>query len=491
MLTTLYVIVVVLILFGITIFVHELGHFLVARWCGLVVETFSIGFGPALWKRRRGGTTYKIGCIPFGGYVALPQLDPSGMDKIQGKPDPAAGGADTPAPQPLPPASPGKRILVSAAGAVGNLILAVILAWVVFIAGKPATPSERSATVGYVMPDSQAYARGLRVGDEVLSVNGEAVQSWMDFLIAATRFTNVTLRVRRDGAEQALSIPTETGLLGEQTLRGVDGRSLCMILSVDPNQSAGRAGLIGGDIITALDGIEIISRAQLIALVGERAGQTVPITVKRNGEPLTLQVTPTLDPVAKQVRIGVQFNITDIEFDEIVHPRPGAQLRSHATAILRHLFALTTPSQAKAASGALGGPLAILINYYFIVRASLMVAVFFTGFLNVNLAILNLLPIPVLDGGHILFALWEAVTRRRVDPRIVNWATNIFAVLLIGVMILLTGRDIRRFTPVGRYLSRWTDRTEATTNTTSQTPAPAEPATPAEPPAPAPAPATP
>lgn len=472
MLITLYTIAVVALLFGITVFVHELGHFLVARWCGLVVDVFSIGFGPALWQKKHKGVTYKIGCVPFGGYVALPQLDPSGTALVQGSTTETAPAADKEPPRQLPPISPWKRIAVSAAGAVGNIILAVILAWAVWIIGKPATPAEKSATVGYVAPDSLAWQAGLRIGDEVLTVNRESVKSWIDFLMACSRYASVDLLIRRHTGNATIRIATEKGMFGEQTLRGVDGRSLCMVLSTEPGMSAERAGLQRGDIITDFDGTTIISRAQLIALVGERKGKASPIKVRRNNEIVSAMVTPDYDRKTDQVRIGVQFNVTDVEFDEIVHPTPWSQIKAHSSAIFRSLAALTTPGQAGPTARAIGGPVAILINYYYIVRVSLMVAVFFTAFLNVNLAILNLLPIPVLDGGHILFALWEVVTRRPAHAKVVSVVTNAFAVLLIAVFVYLTGRDLLRFTPIGRQMNRWMESRQEKTDPAAATPTP-------------------
>ena len=451
MLTMFLTILIVAILFGMTIFVHELGHFLAARWCGFVVDTFSIGFGPALWKKKVNGVIYKIGAIPFGGYVALPQLDPTGMSLVQGSNEGSEKGdnKEPPPARSLQAMPAWKRIIVSSAGAIGNMIFAVILAWVVFIAGKPATPAEESALVGYVSTNSGAYAAGLRIGDEIRTVNGEVIQNWTDFLMACSRFKTVEVVIDRKGTPLTLVMP------GEESLYSLDGKSLCMILSADAGMSADRAGLKRGDIITGLDGVDVISRAQLISLVGERRGKTVPITFKRNDVVMTGMVTPDYDEGAKLVRIGVQFNPTEVDFDRIVHPTPMSQIKAHSMAIFKTLGALTTPSQSKATSKQVGGPLAILISYYFIVKASLMVAVFFTGFLNVNLAILNVMPIPVLDGGHIVFCLLEMIFRRPVHPKVVTVSTNIFAVLLIGVFVLLTCRDALRFTPLGGLANKW------------------------------------
>ncbi|MDZ4198989.1 MAG: site-2 protease family protein, partial [Kiritimatiellia bacterium] len=164
----------IVLLFSLTIFVHELGHFLVARLCGLTVEAFSIGFGPALWQRKRGGTLYKIGALPFGGYVALPQLDPTG------------GAAAEPGKPVLPPAPPGRRIAVSAAGAIFNLLFAFLLAWIVFLVGKPSAPHERRCVVGYVEEASEAWETGLRIGDEILRADGKPVSNWQDLLTQLT-----------------------------------------------------------------------------------------------------------------------------------------------------------------------------------------------------------------------------------------------------------------------------------------------------------------
>ena len=138
----------------------------------------------------------------------------------------------------------------------------------------------------------------------------------------------------------------------------------------------------------------------------------------------------------------------------------------------KRISALTTPGQAGPASRSVGGPLAILINYYYIVRASLMYAVWFTGFLNVNLGILNMLPIPVLDGGHILFSLWEMVFRRAPNARVVTVTTNAFAILLIGVFVLLTGRDIWRFTPAKKYWDKLNGGAQTSVTETAVTNAP-------------------
>lgn len=435
--------------FGISILVHELGHFLAARWCGLVIDVFSIGFGPSLWRRKIKGVVYKIGCIPIGGYVALPQLDPTGMSRIQ-------GGEDGEEPRNLPAVAAWKKIVVSLAGAAGNILLAIGLAWLVYWIGMPARPADRSGVVGYVAEDSAAHAVGLREGDEILRVNGVQVKNWSGFRVESAISSSVKLDIRTpEGEEKAIEVVTESGDFGERVVAGVDGCSLCMVLSVEAGRSAAKAGIESGDLIVGMAGQRVYSQWQLIDLVDAHRDQEVPIVVERlvEDEPtlLTLSVTPEIDDNLGRARIGIQFNLAAVERDALVRPTPGEQLRHHAGMIFRLLRALVTPGQAKVAQAAVGGPVAILASYWFIVKTSLMLAVWFTGLLNVNLAIINLLPIPVLDGGHIMFSLWELITRRPVHPKLANGLINVFLVLLVALFVVLSIRDVDRFTPVRRY----------------------------------------
>ena len=432
---TLYTIIVVLLLFGATILIHELGHFLVARACGLVVETFSIGFGPALWKRKAGGVTYKIGVFPFGGYVALPQMDPSG-GKSRGD-----GGEE----RELPAAAPWKKILVALSGVTGNMILAVLLAYVVFWVGKPSSPQERSCVVGFVETNSAAWAAGLRLGDEIVAVDGDPVRNWDDLLLAASLRDAVTLDVKSAEGTRSVSVPTEKNFIGVRAVPGISWMNACGVASAIPGSSAEQAGIRSGDVLVEFDGVTLYSRDHLIWLVNEAKDRTVSAKVLRNGEILELKVTPRYDEKTGRALIGVMFNTLDIDYDIIVHPRPMAQIKGHASVIFRFLRALVTPREAKAASQSVGGPLFILMMFWWTVQKSFILAVWLAGLVNVNLAILNLLPIPVLDGGHVVFALWEMVTRRRISAKLFNAVTNFFAVLFILLAIFLTQRDMVRW----------------------------------------------
>jgi regulator of sigma E protease len=452
---------ILIFLFSLSIFVHEFGHFIAARMLGLVVEAFSIGFGPAIWKKKHKGVLYRVGCLPLGGYVVLPQIDPTGMSRVQAVED--KEGEPAAEKRPIPPVAPWKRAVVSLAGATGNVVLAVLLAWIVYKVGIPAGPEEFSAQVGWVDTTSKAYESGLRPGDVIESICGRPVSNWNDFRMEVALRQSVDLKVRNpDGVVTALSLPTSKGLFGEMTLAGVDSLEFCAVLRTEPGMAADKAGMKAGDVITEFGGRPVYSQAHLISLVQEFQNKKVKIKVLRSdtmpAASVDVEMVPVYDPVAMRARIGIQFNTVPVDRVHLIHPTPMSQIRRHSSAIFRFLRALVTPSQSRAASQAVGGPVAIIVSYVWLVKASLMLAIWFTGFLNVNLAIINLLPIPVLDGGHIVFILWEAATRRPVPEKVATFLVNMCMVLLLGLIAVLSVRDVDRFTSVRALLRKMTSK---------------------------------
>ncbi len=466
----------VALLFSLAVFVHEFGHFIAARWLGLQVDAFSIGFGPAIWKRKINGVEYKICWIPFGGYVALPQLDPSGMEKLQGESNTAeerasgvatealqvptnapevesteVGHDDKKVVQELPDVAPWKRIVVSVAGPFGNVVLAVLLAYFIFW-----MPSARTGAVGtrvgMVEEESAAWHTGLRSGDTIATVNGRKIATWTDLQVEwqlAGEAGSALCGIERQG--QVLEMQLELGtnnLFGIMMLAGVYPESRCEVGQVVPGSAAAAAGLRQGDLIVALDDTPVTDAQQLINLIGRQGAKSATLTIQRAKGRESVSITPRFDEERQRWMIGIVFG----DKRESVKPwmmyrNPWQQLKWDSLSVMRVLQALVAPDskgERKAVAKNIGGPVAIVMGLYSTVRGNLMDGFGFLRMICINLAILNLLPLPVLDGGHIMFALYEIVTRRKPHPKVVALLVNTFAIALIGMMLLLAYTDIAK-----------------------------------------------
>jgi regulator of sigma E protease len=440
MLETLYIILMMLFLFGITIFVHEWGHFFVARKLGLVAETFSIGMGPALWQKEIDGVVYKIGAFPIGGYVSLPQLDPEGMEKVQGNND-----SDR---RKLPDVAPWKKIAVSFAGPLCNILFALPLALLVTLAEPPPAHT----MVGYVDTNSVAYAEGLRAGDQIVEVNGDEVKDWYDImsedLLAKDRGT-VSLTVVSGDETRNYELPSQS------TLTNMTPAMLPLIAQVTAKDPAGIAGMKTGDLVTEVDGRPIKWWHELSQTLQDYDGVPTTITVMRNNDLITLDITPkyTTEYDLNKVVIGVTPGDPGM-LPWAMEGNMFEQVGNDASKIFRLLKALSTEDERGAAAQSLGGPVAIFTMIWFALKLGFFHAIGLIRFININLAVLNLLPIPVLDGGHICFALWEMITRRKVHPKVVGVLVNIFAILLIGAMLFLSWRDADRNWGISRFFKK-------------------------------------
>lgn len=428
----------VVLFFGLAVFIHEFGHYLAARLLHFRIDTFSIGFGPAIWKRKIGQTLYKVCILPLGGYVALPQLDPSSMDTLQGK-------TDREAIQPVPA---WQRIIVALAGPLGNVVLAVALA--LLIAAVPsARTGSADTTVGIVDPASRAYAQGLRPGDRITAVQGTPVESWDDLLLechlAGPEGQPVELTYTRAGAETKVSLPLEL-LYGElRTIGGIGPAGFAEVDRVLPNSPAEKAGIRPGDTLLALGGEPLLSPKRLLSRIQSETGTNTTLLVRREGRELLLELPPS-EVVDGARRIGIVFS-AQCAPGWMRHKRPLAQLKGDLDSILRvfrAFFAPKSKGEGSRAAKSLGGPILIIEQLYNSIRQNLFCGLGFLRFLCINLAFINLLPLPVLDGGHILFALFEVLTRRKLPKAFVERLVNLFAILLIGLMVLLIYKDVRR-----------------------------------------------
>jgi regulator of sigma E protease len=413
----------------------------------LVVEKFGIWFGKPLWKKTIGGVEYSLGSIPAGGFVALPQLAP--MESVEGesKHDRAA----------LPPVSALDKIIVAISGPVASMLLALLCAVIVWFVGRPVSQAESSTVIGYVVPEGPAARAGLQPGDKILEVNrhpvskfagmGNMRQSVM-WNVVRSEEPLIPVEIERDGAVQTVevepTVPERQGW-GRRPLRqiGILPAMTPMVAKVFKDSPAAVAGIRPRDLITAVDGQPLLSLPSLSEYLDQhQAGVPVDLTVQRGEETLQLAVTPLLPVGEKKPRIGIQWD--DRGPTVLEHPNPLQLVVGSVRTMVDTLSAVFSPrSDIKAEH--LSGPVGIMRIYYLLFESpdGWRLALWFSVVLNVNLALLNLLPIPVLDGGHIMLAIIESIRRKPINVRVLEIVQSGFAFLIIGYMLYVTFFDVQ------------------------------------------------
>jgi regulator of sigma E protease len=444
-------VVILVLFFSFAVFVHEFGHFIAAVKLGFKVNVFSIGFGPALFKWERNGIVYKFSVVPFGGYVALPQLDPTGMEKIQGEnadEDEKSGEKPKEVVEEIEDIAAWKKIIVAAAGPFGNIIFAVILAFIIYLVPtKGLDETSSDCVIGYIDQSAPVSEVGIQKGDVILAVNGEKINNWYDVSMVSllSQSTTAVVQVSSEGVIKDFDVPLTKTSMGEYLLVGLAPEAACVVGETMEGGSAAAAGLQGGDVIQSFNHIVIDDSDGFIQMVAERPGMETDIVILRSGKEMTFVVTPKMNETIGRAVIGISMGTFGHQpMPWMMYKKPVDQLKGDASSILRILRALVTPKESGKAAAGLGGPVMIFVTLWFAIQESFLNAVGFLRFLNVNLAILNLLPIPVLDGGHIVFALYEITFKRKPSTKFVNIIVNFFAILLIAAFVMLTFRDTFR-----------------------------------------------
>ena len=433
-LNVIYVIAAVLVLFGAAIFIHEFGHFWVARRLGMKVEEFAVGFGPKIHSRKRDGIEYSVRWIPAGGFVKLPQMITAEALEGESKED-------------IPPAPPLHKILVAFAGPFMNVVFAFALATVIYFVGLPIPVNP--AIIGYVEPGSSEAKLGIQEGDRIVSVNGKMVKSWQDVMqnTAFARTNLLPVVIEHDSREITYQLQATTDNAIGLKLLNLDPRDHPEVMDVISGGAGEKAGLQRGDRIISFAGVPIASREQLIDLIRKRGGQPTDMRVDRGAQKVSLNITPMVDPTTKGGRIGVALGVssTQIYIVQKPGPPPWEQVRNETGKIFSMIGALIHSRETGVGAKDLAGPVGILAILANAVNNDYRLALSFLVMLNINLAIINLLPFPVLDGGHILMAIIEKIRRRPLSIKFVEYATTGFAVLLISLMLYITFGDVKRF----------------------------------------------
>lgn len=439
----------VVLLFNLLIFVHEVGHFLAARWRGLQIDRLAIWFGKPLWKKKINGVEYALGWIPAGGYVALPQM--ASMEAIEGKGESSG--------KPLPPISALDKTIVAVAGPLFSFLLALAFGVVVWGVGRPVGQNDDSTVVGWVVPDGPAAKAGLRAGDEILEVDGHLVtqfappaQDSVMWRVITSQGTNIAIKYKRDGKEyvtQATPFHRPTKWYERKALRQIliGPAQRPIIHDVAPNSPAALAGLERGDEIVALNGEEIYSLDAVVHAEKSMTNGAITPTifkVRRCNE--AFEKTLLAQRPVKPAKSNPSFGITEWQGNTnvvLTHPNPLEQVSEGVGQIAGTIGAVLSPKSDLGVQQ-LGGAVMIMRLYVklFENENGWRLVLWWSVVINLNLAMLNMLPFPVLDGGHILLAAIEGLSRRPVSAKLLQYLQTGCAVLLIGFMVFIAFFDI-------------------------------------------------
>jgi regulator of sigma E protease len=442
-----------IVVLGVLIFVHEAGHFLAAKWAGIYVHRFSLGLGPPIpWLTfRRGETEYTISWLPLGGYVKMASREEDiGSSVLEG-----GAPSHTVPPDRVFEAKPiWKRMLVILAGVTMN----ALFAWAVFafLAFKNGRQIDPVTTVGRVVeelvPPEAAQLKEIRPGARIVRINGDSVKSWDDVVSAIANTPDPEVRIElNDGSTVVLPIhpdALEERIKAAQSLQPFRAPVVGQVLSGKP---AAKAGIQEGDTIVSVNGRRVDQWYDLLETLQSSPGQELTIGVARGSQQLSFQVRPDVDsmpgPDGKPravgrigVGVGTGFISEKLTLGQAIVEGGKATVKA-STQIFRTVRGLFT---GRISGRTVGGPILIGQLAGESARMGLDTFLGFMALISINLAVLNLLPIPVLDGGQFLFLLAEAVIRRPLPVKLRERLTTVGLVLIILLMGLAFSNDFRR-----------------------------------------------
>ncbi len=423
---------------GVLVFIHELGHFLAAKLSGMRVDRFSIGFPPRAFGWKIGETDYCISWIPIGGYVKIAGMVDESFDTdfLERPPQPWEFRA-----KPL-----GNRILVISAGVIMNVLLALCIFWgISYVNGKV---TKEITSVGYVVPQSPAATAGILAGDRILSINGRTVSDWegVERQVYIENLGNdMTFEVDRDGKRTTLfSAAKGPATPADKPFGIVEAQLIPVIKAVDPNAPAEKLGLKPGDVIVQVESARV-GYPQVSDMIHERAGHTITLRWKRGAD--TLSGTTM---VSGEGRIGILIDptyigpIKRIQYS-LLEAFPAGLARTGEAVYLFYLTIDKIVAGKTSIRESFAGPIAIAQLATRSAEHGLLEFLGFMAMLSMSLALLNILPIPALDGGHLAMMLYEKAVGHELPNRVKLKIQQAGFVLLLAFMAFIIYNDISRF----------------------------------------------
>lgn len=457
--TVLMIILAALVVLGPLIALHEWGHYIVARLCGVKVLTYSIGFGPKLlsWTSKKTGINYAFSAVPLGGYVKM-------LDEREG---------EVPANErhlAFNTQKPWKKIAIVAAGPLMNLLIAVVLFSAIFMIPKP----DLATKIGSIIPDSPASMTALKKDDEIVAIDGSHIESWEDINFALAdrmgEYGNIAVTVKpadNSTTEKTVQVPIAHFMqTADNHTAGKDSMESLGILpwlptipavidNLDPNGVATKQGLKKGDTITAINGKPINDWISMSRTVREYPEQTLQFSVLRDGQTITIPITPASKKTMMGAKIGymgagpkaVEVSTPPEYQKTVVYSPLGAVKKAYQKT--EYVTIMTLKSFGKMLTGQvsidnISGPITIakVAHQSFFVGWDAVLG--FMGLISLSLAVMNLLPIPVLDGGHIVMYGYEAIRGKPLPETAQDWGMKVGLALLACFMLLAVGNDISR-----------------------------------------------
>ncbi len=425
------------VLLGVLIFVHEWGHFIAAKLFGVRVEIFSLGFGPRLWGRKRGPTDYRVSALPLGGYVKMAGDNP--VEERTGAPDEFLSKPRW------------QRVVIALAGPAMNLMLAVVLMVGLLMSGvQVPVYHDNPAEVAGVVSGTPAEQAGIRAGARIVQFAGTKDPTWEDIrfellLLAPDKAVPVVFEQNGSRQSAVLRPPPVTRPCDEFALTGYPAEPV-VVAGVGRDRPAERAGLQTGDVVLMVNGEAVVSPCQFAEVIEQSEGQLLHILVRRGEENITLAVRPEImdrqDGRGPRYQIGVSFGTAAVERDYSLSQAIPRAFWWNVRLTRQILVVVGQLVQGKMSLKQLEGPLRIAQHSGEAARQGTTPFLQLMAIISLNLGILNLLPIPILDGGHVLMLSIEGLLRRDLSVKVKERFVQAGLVFLLVIFVIVMYNDV-------------------------------------------------